>query len=237
VVVGVTNEAEGLVKKWIDEKKAAYPVVIVAGNQTDQAYGIKGFPHSFLVSAEGNVAWEGHPSSLSEGELEKQLEAAVFIPKLPAQYGPINAELEKKQYGKAHALIEKELAKGESEPLSKTKAAIEAVAKRNVEDADKKAAAGDYPAAAAGLEEVSKNWKGLPEADEAAKKLKDWKADKSIKGQLAAADEMKKAEALEKLGDAGKKKAYGIYVEVAKKQKGTKIGEKAQAAAERIKGS
>src|SRR5207245_2440585 len=124
-----------------------------------------------------------------------------------------------------------------NEPLAKAKAAIEAVAKRNVEDADKKAAAGEYPAAAAMLEEVSKNWKGLPEADEAAKKLKDWKADKAIKGQLAAADEMKKAEALEKMCDAGKKKAYGIYVDIAKKQKGTKIGEKAQAAADRLKSS
>ncbi len=63
-------------------------------------------------------------------------------------------------------------------------------------------------------------------------------ADKAISAQIAAGDQMKKAEALEKTGDpAAKKKAYGIYSEVAKKQKGTKIGEKAQAAADRLKSS
>ena len=236
MVVGVTNEAEGLVDKWIVDKKAKYPVAIVPGNETDTAYAVQGFPHSALIGVNGKILWMGHPASLPASQLEEELGKATFVPPLPAQYKDINADIARKSFGKAYAAIAKELAKGDNEALGKAKDAIEKLGADKLAQAEEKGKAGDYAGGAATLDEVAKLWKGVPVADEAAKKAKEWRADKAIKSQIAAGDDIRKAEALEKAGDPGsKKKAYSIYIDVAKKQKGTPLGEKAQAAADRLK--
>lgn len=236
MVVGVTNEAEGLVKKWIEEKKAKYPIAIVAGDATDKAYEVKGFPQAALVGASGKVVWTGHPGNLSESTLDEELAKAVFIPPLPAQWKEINAEIARKGFGKAFGLIEKELAKGENEALAKAKEAIEKLGADKVAAAQEMGKEGDYAGGVASLDETAKLFKGVAVAEEAAKTAKEWRADKAIKGQIAAGEDLRKAEALEKAGDpAAKKKAYSIYSDVAKKQKGTPIGAKAEAAAARLK--
>ncbi|HVY62662.1 MAG TPA: hypothetical protein VHF22_13470, partial [Planctomycetota bacterium] len=197
---------------------------------------VTGFPHSWLVGADGKVIWTGHPGNLSEGTVEEACGSAVFLPQVPAQFREAAAAMAKKEYGKAHAALEKELAKGPNEELQKAHDAIEKVAAAHVAQVDEQAKAGEYADAAAALDEVAKEWKGMPVADEAAAKLKAWKADRSIQGQISAGQELRKAEALEKTGDpAAKRKAYGIYTEVAKKHKGTPAGDKAQAAADRLK--
>jgi hypothetical protein len=237
VIVGVTNEAEGTVNKYVADKKLTHPLVILQGDAVDKAYGVKGFPHSWLVGADGKVLWEGHPGNLSEGSIEEALAKAVFIPPVPAQFKDASAALAKKEYGKAHAALEKELAKGANEALQRAHDGIEKVAAERVAQADEQAKAGEYADAAANLDEVARCWKGMPVADEAAAKAKEWRADKSIKSQIAAGEDLKKAEALEKTGDpAAKKKAYSIYADVAKKQKGTPLGDRAQASADRLKG-
>ncbi len=238
MVVGVTNEAEGLVRGWVEENKVEFPVAIVTGKETDQAYDVKGFPSGALVGADGNLLWLGHPASLAESEIEAALEKATFVPLLPAKYAAINADIVRKDFGKAYAAIEKALAKGDDEALSRAKESIEKLAAARAADADAKAQAGDYAGAAEVLEETAKQFKGMPVAEDAAKTLKEWKADKEIREQIKAGEMLRKAEALERTGDAAaKKKAYQIYADLAKKHKGTPLGEKAQAAADRLKGS
>ncbi len=80
----------------------------------------------------------------------------------------------------------------------------------------------------------------MTEADEAAAKIKEWRADKAIRAQIDAGEDLAKAEALEKMDDpAAKKKAYKVYSDIAKDKdlEGTPVAEKAKAAAERLKGS
>jgi hypothetical protein len=236
VVVGVTDEAEGLVKKFIESNGVKYPICIVQGGATDDAYGVKGFPHGALVAPDGTIAEIGHPAGFSESKIEELLAKAVFIPPLPAKYGAINAEIAKKNFGKAFQAIEKELAKGDDPELEKAKAAIEKLAGERIADAEAKAKEGEYADGAATLDETAKQWKGMPAAEEASRKLKEWKADKTIAAQIKAGDDLKKADALAKLEDPGaKKKAYGIYSDIAKKLPGTRIGERAKEAAERLK--
>jgi hypothetical protein len=238
VVVGVTNEAEGLVKKWIDDNKVKYAIAIVPGKETMAAYDVKGFPSSALVGADGKIDWLGHPANLDSGVLEEALARACVVPPLPPKYASINADLAKKEYGKAHAAIEKALGRGEDEALSKAKEAIEKLLAAKIAGAEEKEKAGDYAGAIAELDEAAKQWKGMPEADEAAKKAKKWRSDSSIRDQIKFGEDFKRAEALEKTGEpAAKKKAYQIYLEISKKAKGTPIGEKAQAAADRLKSS
>jgi hypothetical protein len=238
VVVGVTNEAEGVVKKWIDEKKATYAIAIVEGKAIDEAYGVKGFPSSYLVSAQGEIVWIGHPANLPEADLEAALERAVVIPKLPEKYGAISADLAKKNYGKAHAALVKELAKGANEALAKAKDAIERLAADRLLRAETAATKDDYAAGQDLLLELTSAFKGLEASETAARKLKEWKADKAIKAKIRAGEDLARAAALEKLADpAAKQKALKIYLDVAKQMKGGPLGERAQAAAERLKGS
>ncbi len=105
MVVGVTNEGEGLVKKFVADNGVKYPIAIVAGNAADQGYAVKGFPHSALVAATGEILWMGHPSSLPQSEVDKALEKATFVSDVPAKYGSIRADIRKKSFGKAHAAI------------------------------------------------------------------------------------------------------------------------------------
>jgi hypothetical protein len=238
VVVGVTNEAEGLVTKWIADKKAKYPLVIVQGNQADEAYGVEGFPHSAMVDPKGSIIWMGHPASLPHAKMESALAGAYFIPALPSKYGSINDSVKKKEYGKAHAALVKELAKGDNPELAKAKDAIEKLGATRTATADSQGKAGDYAAAVGILDDVAKQWKGLDVADEAAKTAKTWRADKSIKAQIKGGEDFKKAEALEKTNDpAAKKKAFQMYKDIAKDCEGTPIGDKAKAAAEKLKSS
>lgn len=237
MVVGVTNEAEALVRKTVADLGMKFAISMVQGNATDESYAVKGFPHSALVAPDGTIAWMGHPASMPQGQLEELLGKAVFVPPLPAKYAAINAEIAKKNFGKAAAAIDKELAKNDDDALKKARAAIDTLGTEKVESAKKSGEAGDYAGGADVLEDTAKQWKGLPAAEEAAKLLKDWKADKSIAAQMKGGDDMKKAEALEKMDDpAAKKKAYGMYLDIAKRLKDTPLGEKAKAAAERMKG-
>lgn len=232
----MTNEAEGLVTKCVTDKKATYPIAIITGNETDQAYGVKGFPAGALIGANGSVVYVGDPRGVKAEQLEPELAKASFIPPIPSQYKEVHADLAKKNYGKAHAAIEKELAKGSNDALEKAKGAIEKLAAEHMADAGTKGEAGDYAGGAVLLDDLEKNFKGLPESEDAGKKLKEWKADKAIAAQIKGGEDLRKAEALEKQGDAAsKRKAYGIYVDVAKKLKGTLTGEKAQQAADRLK--
>jgi hypothetical protein len=238
VVVGVTNEAEEKVKGWIQAKQAKYAIANVQGNETDQAYGVRGFPTSYLVGPGGDVLWTGHPASLDEKKIEEAVAKASFVAPVPAEFRAINAEIAKKNFGKAHGLIEKELAKKDDEALAGAKASIERLARERTAEAEAKGSTGDYAAAAGILEEISKQFKGMDEAEDAAKKLKEWKADRAIKVQIKAGEDFQKAEALEKTGDpAAKRKAHALYLQIAKEAKGTPIGEKAQAAADRLRAS
>jgi len=236
VVVGVTNEAEALVRKTVESLGMKFPIAIVQGNETDTAYGVQGFPHSALVAPDGTIAWAGHPGNMPGSQIEELLQKAVFVPPLPAKYAPINAEIAKKSFGKAAQAIDKELAKGSVPELEKAAEAIEALGRGKIRSAESAGADGDYSSGAAVLDEVAKQWKGVAVSDDAAKLLKEWKADKSIAAQIKGGDDFKKAEALEKVDDpAAKKKAYGMYVELSKRLKGTPLGDKAKASAERMK--
>jgi hypothetical protein len=244
VVVGVTNEAEEKVKQYIADKGVKFPIAIVAGNATDGAYGVKGFPHSALVGADGRVLWLGHPASLPQTEVEKALEKATFVPDVPAKFGSIRSDIRKRNFGKAHAAIAKELEKGDKleekdrAALERSKEGIEKLAAAKLAGAETLAQAGDYYDAVEMLEAAAKMLKGLDAADEATAKVKAWRADKAVRAQIDAGEDLAKAEALEKAGDpASKAKAYKLYQDIAKKKDldGTPVAAKAKAAAERLK--
>lgn len=73
VVVGITDEDDDLVKKFMKELPMDYAVAQDKDDDWGKQFGIKGIPHALLVDKSGKIVWEGHPMELKENELEKLL--------------------------------------------------------------------------------------------------------------------------------------------------------------------
>lgn len=73
-VVGVTDEANAVVRKFQKSVPMDYPVGFDTGGRLGQKMGIRSIPKAFLVNKEGVIVWEGHPMSMPEEEIEKILE-------------------------------------------------------------------------------------------------------------------------------------------------------------------
>jgi hypothetical protein len=86
----VTNEAENLVDSFMAANGMRFPVVI-STRETEALYGVRGFPHSVLISRTGSVAWIGHPGRLKDATIEAELAkaAAGAAPPPPAAPPPV----------------------------------------------------------------------------------------------------------------------------------------------------
>jgi len=52
------------------------PFTVVAGSKSPEAYGVEGYPQTFLIDPDGKVAWVGRPGELSKGIVKKALKGA-----------------------------------------------------------------------------------------------------------------------------------------------------------------
>lgn len=73
VVVGITDENDNLVEKFMKQVPMEYSVAQDKGNDWGKQFGIQGIPHALLVDKTGKVVWEGHPMELKENEIDKIL--------------------------------------------------------------------------------------------------------------------------------------------------------------------
>jgi hypothetical protein len=69
----VTNEDEALVRKKIEQAGMKFPVARTSGDSAERAYGVKGFPSTFLIDAGGRLVWSGHPAELDETKIRDLL--------------------------------------------------------------------------------------------------------------------------------------------------------------------
>jgi len=81
VIVGITEEDEATVKKFLGEVAMDYHVGLDDGGKTNDAYmkGIPGIPHAFVIGKDGKIAWQGHPLGGMDRVIE-QLVAGTFDP-------------------------------------------------------------------------------------------------------------------------------------------------------------
>lgn len=73
-VLAISHETLDLVEPYVDENDLPFPVI--AGSTSSEAYGVEGFPQSFLLDADGKVVWEGSPFELTKGTIKKALKGA-----------------------------------------------------------------------------------------------------------------------------------------------------------------
>ena len=239
MILGVTEEDEKLVKKYVEQNKISYPIVIEKGGKSSAKLGINGIPHAILVDPRGKITWSGHPSELNNATLEKALVGARKPGSpLTGALAPIGKLMDKQEFGKAYgtlkAAIDAGTLQGEQKDAAEGLAAsILGQAQTLFAESQSHVAAREYFLAVKKLEQVAGAYAGVHETDKAVAQLKELRADPAIVKQIASGEKLEKARALE--DDKEFTKARDAYLAIAKDAPGTKVGDDAQAAAERIK--
>jgi len=242
VVLAVSDEDAEKVGAYVDEMGLS--VRIGAGSPSANAYKIAGYPSTALIGPGGKLLWQGHPSGLTNGEVEAALKGAKPLPTSFLAFAPTSA-LEGRVASQAKAI--------EQGKLARAHAALSAFG------SDAKATDGEKASASALLGEVDAHVAALVAAAERSAKNRDPHKAVTVYDALAkefgsaaqgasaksAADAIRKdpvlskelnaAEAFEKLRSSTAKlataKRRDKLVEFAEKWKGTKAGERAKAAA------
>jgi thiol-disulfide isomerase/thioredoxin/Tfp pilus assembly protein PilF len=75
-IMGVTDEAEDVVRPFLETLKLSYRIAIDADKKVSEAYmkDEDGIPHAFVVDATGMVVWHGHPMDGLEDVLFRLVE-------------------------------------------------------------------------------------------------------------------------------------------------------------------
>ena len=229
VVLGVSNEPKKLVTETVQKTERKYAIAIVKGEKTDTFYGVKGYPSAYLVDARGRVVWSGHPGALEEKTISDALAKAAVVTQLPDAYKDINKLLQKQDYGKAWDAAGKALAsKAGDKDLEKLRTEVETALKKRMDATKAAATASDFGEAVDIYEEVMAEFEGLPGAAEAKAPHDAIVADPNAKDDLAAAAQLKKADAEVRKGEF--EKAMVIWKAAAKRYGSTKSGARAAAA-------
>lgn len=233
VVLAVTDEARGLVDKFIEKTGAKHPILIEKGSSV-AAFGINSFPSMFLVDADGRIAVAGMPQ---EADIERLLQDAWVLPTLPKKADAARKPLEKGDLAGARKALEGILA-GTGLEEADRRAAEEAVkwidgrGTKMLARADADAKAGDPHAAAVTLRKASESFKGLEPAAKADEALKALLAEAASKREIEAGDVWDRL--LDKVRTMKPEQAAATCRQVEKKYEGTKAAAKAKAAADRF---
>jgi hypothetical protein len=230
VVLAVTNEGRSLVDGFVEKTGATHPIVIEKSDSA-AAFGIEGFPTTYLVDPDGRIA---SIDDAQESRIEALLAKVRLAPALPGKLASLKKNFDKKDYAAAAKALEG-LLKGTSLGEEDRKAA-EVAAKwivdtgaamlANADAADK---AGDPFEAAQTLRRVKESFKGLEAATKAEEALKALSADKAKDREIVAGDAWEKT--LARAKTLKPEQAAAMCRAFAKKYEGTKAGAKAEKAA------
>jgi hypothetical protein len=232
--VAISNEAADKVGRFVTANNITYPVGIA---KNTEGYGSGGIPHAYLISPDGKVVWDGHPASLSNAAVEKLLRKTkdFYIRKVAPEAKPAAAAFSKGKLADAEKLAN--AIKGKEGAGREAVADAEYVLARvgamrvawngKVESGSK---SGVYLDVFDALGKIQKHFSGTEEAQAAAKKLAELKADPSVKLELKASKTLEKL-VQQKIG-AGRsgKKLDAVRKRVEKFMKtydGTKAAERA----------
>jgi hypothetical protein len=242
VVLALSDEGSELVGPYVDE--LGITVRVGAGSKANEAFKVKGYPSAAVIDAKGNLAWFGHPSSLSNGIVEDALKGAkprsanflAFLPKTAAE-GRVAAQLksiEQGKPGKAHAALTALAADAKATEAEKIGAAalvaeIDGHVGALVQQAERFTKALDVQKSVLIYEALAKEFGAAKHGADAKSKVEEIHKDAALSKELAAAEAFEKTRgSVAKLGTT---KAREKWKEFAEKYKGTRAAERAMAIA------
>lgn len=235
-ILAITSEDAEKIEPFVPQKGITYSVGLIS-EQTP--YGSGGIPHAYLVAPDGTVAWEGHPASLSEGEIEKHLKKVkdFYLRPLDAALKSASAAFQKGDLGAAESLAKdgSREAEADAQHILGRVEKYRAYWKREVEEGEK---IGSYDRVFAALDLVSKHFKGTVDATWADTHEKELKADPAVKKELAASKELDKIAAEKAEAGTRAKKIAEVadrLEKFLKKHEGLKTAERAKQMLEGLK--
>jgi hypothetical protein len=236
VVVAVTDEGRSLVDKFVAETGAKHPILIEKSDSAS-AYRINGFPSTFLIDADGKIAWAGNGAGFPESLLTKLLGEVRLLPDLPKSLDGVRKSLEKKEFGVARKALEAKAAGAGAAAEEKAAAEtalkwIDDLAAKRLASAEEDRKAGDAWAAAETLRRLGTEFKGAEAADKAKAALDAILADKGLAHEVEAGDAWAKLS--ERLKSLKPEQAIQGCRQFVKKWEGTKAAKKADAEVDRL---
>lgn len=236
-VIAITNEARGLVDKFIEETGAKSHGIVIEGTDSAAAFEIKGFPTAYLIGPNGKILAAGHPS---ESQIESALQQVRLAPALPAALKTFEPALKKEKFAEVRGKVAKLVEAGTLTADEDKQAAdellkwIDWLAQSGIDAAKAEGEKGNWYEASALLEDTIKVFKGLPQAVEADAQLKAILADKSKKDEITAWKKLEDAKAKQREKELKAKEALPLFKSIASKYENTKAGKQAAKIVERL---
>lgn len=236
LLLGVSREDDKKVKDvFIDQLGAKYPIVTVDAGQI-AGYGIKFFPSVYGIAPDGSVFSVPDDRVPSEATIEELLKDVTLAPKLPqdAKYDALRSMWDKKQYVKVGSYLTKMLAQDNLDPelrgvYEAQQAAFDLRVEGQLAKIKRFAEGPDYFGATEKLEQMEKDWKGLPVADEAKAMLSSFKQDSRIKKEVAAGKSLQKLTSrYDRSKPSQARRLHSALVKFADKNAGTHAAEAAR---------
>lgn len=240
MVLALSDEDAEKVGAYVDEM--GLTIRVGAGSQASGAFKVKGFPTTAVIDADGKLAWQGHPSSLSNGIVEDALKGAkprssnflAFVPTESAG-GRVAAQLksiEQGKIGKAHAALLAFAADAKATETEKTDAAalaaaIDAHVAALMTQAERFVQSRDVLKSVTIYDALAKEFGAAQQGADAKSRAEAIRKDATLAKELAAAEAFEKTrDSVAKLGTS---KARDKWKDFAEKHKGTRAGERARA--------
>jgi hypothetical protein len=88
-IVAVSDEEAGKIDAYVRNKGVSYGMV--KAKNVMQMYGGSGYPSSWLIGPQGNIAWEGHPGGLKATDIEPLLGLVTGATGAPGTGGGVPA--------------------------------------------------------------------------------------------------------------------------------------------------
>lgn len=193
-----------------------------------------------MIDATGTIVFKGHPSSISEAMIERELEKVVLPPKLeglPDELSRAAREAAGGDFGGALKELGRHADDADvGEAARKAIAEIEAYGEAKLALVDTFAASGRYAEGLQLLDEIEREFKRHEIGDQADDKAKQWKRDKRIKAEIEGQALLAKADEL--IGAKRYRDAARYLVAITRKRKfdGTKCRELAEQKLKEIEG-
>lgn len=195
-VVGITTESEGLIERHIEEHDMRFPLASVDQGEEDN-YGIRGFPTSFLIDADGMIVWRGHPAKFEREfgrkRLERLLDETSIVPDISGQHRRIARYVDKGDLGDAWEKACDELEDGDAPDLVEFRDRIEAMVDARLAKVEDLCDEERYGQAAVILDQITETFDGMPQAEKAEELLDALEDDDDAEDDIDAYDDYVKA--------------------------------------------
>lgn len=238
MVLALSNEDEAKVSKYVEEM--GVKVRTAAGFSTGSKWGVTGYPSAVLIDPEGNVAWTGHPSSLSSSTVKSALKGAKPMGggylsfrvsrELSSKLKQAAAAAEDGKLGKAHSLAQRLAADENADAADREDAGVFAgevlgFGELLMKQANSAIEARSMVMGIEVLEALKKEFGGTDLGESVATRLAEIAKDETLQNELAAEEAWNKA--LEAIEKRGLKKSASKLEAIVKKYPGTKAAERA----------